>query len=328
MGTTDSKGNFSFDMNHADTSFQDASTPGGFGTPSDPLSTRASLDDPMYATRGNSPSMGGFGSNSSVLMGCELRAELSGYRSSAVQLANRRSMDDPDVGTLFLHRMSKDEGSMVSMTALNAPKDAKKSFEKGLEALKKKKADDAQKNFEKAVNVYPKYADAWYQIGMLQVNAKNIEGARTSFAQAITADPKLVTPYVELAMLDARESKWKETADHTSKAIRLDPVDFPVAFYFDAIANYNLQNFEAAEKSARQLQRLDTQHRYPMADRILASVLAERKEYPAAAEQMRLYLKDAGSAKDADEVRGQLQQLEKLIAEQSATAQQPAPKDQ
>ncbi len=55
----------------------------------------------------------------------------------------------------------------------------------------------------------------------------------------------------------------------------------------------------------------------------LASVLADRKDYPGAAQQMRNYLKFAGSAKDADEVRGQLQQLEKLITAQS----EPAPKE-
>ncbi len=335
MGYTDNKGYFSFDLNHADSSFQDASNPGTIGTASDPTSTRASLDNPMSTMRGNNSSsmgMGGLGGggNSNALMGCELRAQLSGYRSSAVQLAQRRSMDDPDVGTIFLHRMGKDEGSTVSMTSMLAPKDAKKAFEKGMDALKKKKTEDAEKDFQKAVEAYPKYADAWFQLGMLQLNQKNTGAARTSFGQAIAADPKLVTPYVQLAILDAREGKWKETAESSGKAIRLDPVDFPVAFYFDAVANYNLQNYDEAEKSARQLEKLDTQHRYPMTDRILASVLAQKKDYPGAAQQMRDYLKFAGDAKDADEVRGQLQQLEKLITEQSATAQQadPAPKEQ
>ena len=331
MGYTDGKGNFSFDMNHADSAFQDASNPGTMGIASDPTSTRASLDDPLSNMRGNgSTSMGGFGGNSSALMGCELRAQLAGYRSTAIQLAQRRSMDDPEVGTIFLHRMGQDEGSTVSMTSMMAPKDAKKSYEKGLDALKKKKTEDAQKEFERAVTVYPKYADAWFRLGSLQLTQKNTEAARNSFGQAIIADPKLVTPYVELAILDARDGKWKETAESTGKAIRLDPVDFPVAFYFDAVANYNLQNFEAAEKSARQLQKLDTQHRYPMADRILASVLADKKDYSGAAQQMRNYLKFAGTAKDADEARGQLRQLEKLIGEQSASTQpvEPAPKEQ
>jgi tetratricopeptide (TPR) repeat protein len=322
MGYTGAKGDFSFDMNHADATFQDASTPGLGSLGSDPTSTRASLDNPMSSMRGSMPTSQGMGGGSSDLLGCELRAQLTGYRSSVIQLTQRRSMDDPDVGIIILHRIGQDEGSTVSMTSMMAPKDAKKAYEKGLDALKKKKLEDAEKEFQKAVTSYPKYADAWFRLGALQMDQKNVAAARTSFVQAISADPKLVTPYVDMAILDAREGKWKEVSESTSKAIRLDPVDFPVAFYFDALANYNLQNFEVAEKSARQLQKLDTQHRYPMADRILASVLADKKDYPGAAQQMRNYLKFAGANKDADEVRGQLQQLEKIISEQSAPKEQ------
>jgi tetratricopeptide (TPR) repeat protein len=324
MGYTTAKGEFSFDMNHAEASFQDASTPGTMSL-SDPTSTRASLDDPMGSMRGSSnsgtSSMGGMGT-SSALMNCELKAQLNGYRSSAIQLANRRTMDDPEVGTIILHRMGQDEGSTVSMTSMLAPKDAKKAYEKGLDALKKKKVEDAEKEFQKAVTSYPKYADAWYRLGVIQMDEKNNDAARASFKQAMTADPKLVTPYVNMAILDGHDAKWKEVAENTTKAIRLDPVDFPVAFYFDALANYNLQNFEAAEKSARQLQKLDTAHRFPIADRILASVLADRKDYSGAAQEMRNYLKFAGTAKDADEVRRQLQQLEKLISEQASSKEQ------
>ena len=322
MGYTSAKGDFSFDMNHADGTFQDASTPGLMSLNGDPTSTKASLDDPLSSMRGSGNAGSGSMGGSNSLMGCELRAQLTGYRSSAIQLANRRSMDDPDVGVIILHRMSKDEGTTVSMTSMMAPKDAKKAFEKGMESLKKKKVEEANKEFEKAVASYPKYADAWFRLGLIQMDQKDQVKARSSFNQAIAADPKLVTPYVELAILDAREGKWKEVSESTGKAIRLDPVDFPIAFYFDALSNYNLQNFEAAEKSARQLQKLDTQHRYPLADRILASVLADRKDYSGAAQQMRNYLKFAGTNKDADEVRGQLQQLEKLITEQSAESKQ------
>jgi tetratricopeptide (TPR) repeat protein len=322
MGYTSSKGDFSFDLNHAEATFQDASTPGAGSLSGDPTSTRASLDDPLSSMRGNRSMSGGGMSSSSALLGCELRAQMTGYRSGAVQLANRRSMDDPNVGVIILHRMSKDEGTTVSMTSMMAPKDARKAYEKGRESLKKKKLEEAEKDFQKAVAAYPKFADAWFSLGALQMDQKNTEAARNSFNQAIAADPKLVTPYVDLAILDAREGKWKEVADNAGKAIRLDPVEFPVAFYFDSLANYNLQNYEAAEKSARQLQKLDTQHHFPLGDRILASVLADRKDYSGAAEQMRNYLKFAATAKDADEVRGQLQQIEKLMNEQQPANEQ------
>src|ERR1700722_6352526 len=114
----------------------------------------------------------------------------------------------------------------------------KKAFEKGKEYQKKNKTAEAEKEFQKAVKVYPKYADAWYSLGALQMNANHADAARNSFNHAISADPKLVTPSVDLAILDARDGKWQAVVDNTGKAIRLDPVDFPVAFYFDALANY------------------------------------------------------------------------------------------
>ena len=316
MGYTDSKGTFGFDLNHAEAAFQDARTTGIRTSNGDPTSTAASLDDPLSDLPRNA-GLSSQDSERTALIGCELRAQLSGYRSSAVQLGRRDVLDNPDVGVIFLHRIGPDEGSTVSMTSLKAPKDAKKAYEKGMNALKKKKTEDAEKNFQKAVTVYPEYADAWFQLGALQMDAKDNDAARKSFGQAIAADPKLVTPYVNLAILEAQQGNWKESADNTSKAVHLDPVDFPIAFYFDALANYNLKNYAQSEKSARQLERLDTQHHFPLANRILASVLAQRKDYPGAADQMREYLKVAGTAQDANEVRGQLEQLEKLISQQA-----------
>ena len=41
--------------------------------------------------------------------------------------------------------IAAEEGKTVSMISLAAPKDAKKAYEKGMDALKKKKLEDAQK---------------------------------------------------------------------------------------------------------------------------------------------------------------------------------------
>jgi len=332
MGYTDSKGNFNFDLNHSAAMFQDASTP-GTGRFDDPTRATPAMDDPMASMNRASGifSRSGVDSGETSLFGCELRAQLPGFRSGSIDLGTHRSMDIPDVGQIILHRIGKDEGSTVSMTSMLAPKDARKAFEKGQEDLKKKKDEEAGKEFAKAVALYPKYADAWFRLGALQNQNKDFAGARSSFEKAIAADPKLVTPYVEMAILEAREGKWKETAEATGHAIRLDPIDFPVAFYFDALANYNLRNWDAAEKSARQLQKLDPKHQFPLATRILGSVLAQKKDYPGAAQQMRDYLSFAGTAKDADEVRGQLKELEKISSENSEAATPasagPVPKD-
>ena len=112
-------------------------------------------------------------------------------------------MDDPNIGTILLHRIGPaEEGKTVSAVSLAAPKDAKKAYEKGLDAIKKKKFEDAQKNFEKAVEVYPKYSTAWYELGMLQAGQGKMDMARKYWDTAVECDPKFVKPYLQIAIVE------------------------------------------------------------------------------------------------------------------------------
>ncbi len=63
---------------------------------------------------------------------CELRASLAGYVSQNLNLTGRTSLDNPDVGTISLHRMgSPQSATTVTATTLKAPKEARKALEKG-----------------------------------------------------------------------------------------------------------------------------------------------------------------------------------------------------
>jgi superkiller protein 3 len=250
---------------------------------------------------------------------CELRAKLAGYRSQTVSLAMRRPLDDPNVGVILLHRLTPNEGGTVSAISLAAPKDARKAYEKGLDAIKKKKAADAVKNFQKAVEIYPKYATAWYDLGRVQSQQGHAEEAKQSFEKVIEADPKYVNPYLDLSMIAAKSQNWQEVADLTAKMVKLDPFSFPQAFFFNSVANYNLKNIDVAEKSAREAARLDTRHLYPKSSHLLGVILAQRNDFPGAAEEFRNYLKFAKDAPDVETVKKQLEEVEKL----SGAAKQP-----
>jgi lipoprotein NlpI len=249
------------------------------------------------------------------LFDCELRAQMPGYRSQTVPLANRRPMDPPDIGTILLHRLGASEGTTVSATSLNAPKDAKKAYEKGVDSMKKKKPEEAVKNLEKAVEIYPKYAAAWNELGRIQVIKGDPEAGRKSFEQAMAADAKFVQPYLEVAMLEWKSEKWPQVAELTEKVIKLDAFDYPQAHFMNALSNYYLKNMEQAEKSAREAVRLDTRKQFTTSLRLLGVILAQKQDYSGAAEQFKAYLVAAPAAADANTVRGQLTQLEKMQAE-------------
>ena len=88
-------------------------------------------------------------------MGCDLRAELPGFKSDSVPLSNIHYMDNPDVATIIRHRLGKVDGLTVSVISSLAPKEARKAYEKGVAAATKHNWEDAQKDFEKAVELIP-----------------------------------------------------------------------------------------------------------------------------------------------------------------------------
>jgi tetratricopeptide (TPR) repeat protein len=239
-----------------------------------------------------------------------------------VPLAGRRSMDDPNIGTILMHRTGpQEEGKTVSMVSLAAPKDAKKAYDKAMEALKKKKFADAQQNFEKAVEAYPKYATAWYELGMLQAAQEKTDMARKYFELALENDPKYVQPYLQLAIIALQGQKWPELAEITSKAIKLDPFDFPQEYFLNSVANYNTQKFDAAEKSALEAERLDTRHQFPKNSHLLGMILAMKKDYAGAKDRFKTFLQYAPDSEDAPRVRTQLAEVERIITAASSQQQ-------
>jgi tetratricopeptide (TPR) repeat protein len=300
---SNSTGRFSFQWGDRSMIVSDASdagssrsNSGGFGSSQSAGGANALASDP-------------FGSR---MMNCELRAVAPGFTSDTVDLFNRRTADNPDIGTLVLHRIAGMEGTSISVTSMMAPKPAKKAYEQGLQSLLKNKPADAAKDFEKAVAVYPHYAEAWVSLGKLRLQQQSIEPARTAMLKAIEADPKMVVPYMELGLLAAKDANWQKSGEYLDRAVELDPVDFPQAWYADAVANYNLKNYDAAEKSARAAVKLDPRHANARSCYLLGLVLTEKGDYLGAAAELTNYIKLAPNAPDVAQAKSKLGELEKL----------------
>jgi tetratricopeptide (TPR) repeat protein len=302
---TDSKGRFSFQMDHdatMDTDAADASV-GGWG----PNGQTSSVS-------GNPAGVGGNRTRADRYWNCELRAAYPGYRSDVVELGTRTSLDDPNVGTIVLHRLGNVQGSTISLTTALAPKHAQKEYEKGIQSAEKGKFEEAEKHLSQATEVYPKYAIAWFALGQVQQRTGKAEEARKSYQAAIAADNKYVSPYDQLALLSAQQAKWQDAADLSKQAIGLNPVEFPSSFWYNALANYNLKKTDAAAKSAGELVKLDTTHKFPQVENLLAQISLEKGNYPDAAAHLRTYLTLVPNAQNADALKQTLLKIEQASA--------------
>jgi Flp pilus assembly protein TadD len=286
QGYTDAKGHFQFQLDSQ-------------------VGVDTDAGDSMARTSGN----GSRPMSSADLMGCDLRAALPGFVSGTISLGNHTSLDNPDVGIIVLRRAGKVDGTTISMASLNAPKDAVKAYEKGRELLKKEKTEDAERSFQKAVDLYPGYATAWYQLGLLQTHGDPSK-AEASFTHAFEADPKFISPYLSLALLCEKNRRWQKALQLSETIIQLNSIDFPQAHFYKAVAQYNLRDSDLAESSVRKAIELDPRHECPQSEKLLGVILADKNDLAGSAEHLHRYLELAPNAYDVSDVRARLAKIE------------------
>jgi tetratricopeptide repeat protein len=247
------------------------------------------------------------------LQGCELLASLPGFTSEIIQLGGRFSGDESaDVGRITLHRLGNVQGFTISATTAQAPPSARKALEKGQAQQKRGKWDDAQKSFEKAVSIYPKFAFAWFELGCVQLERNDLSAARHSFGQSIAADSNYVNPYLGLMQIALRQQKWQDLDEVSDRVLTLNPVSFPDVWFANSLANYYLQDFTEAEKSAVHGLQVDTEHRVPKLEYALGIALLKKADYPGATQHLRAFLSLATKPAEVAEAQKQLNEVARL----------------
>jgi outer membrane protein assembly factor BamD (BamD/ComL family) len=293
---------------------------------------------PEGSAEGSSPNGGanrnsGMGISRRELTTCDLRVSASGFQSRVISLMGLDSFGGSiDVGAVVVQRAGKVPGGTLSATPYKAPKDATKAYDKGLQAEKNGKLADADKYFETAVELYPSSANAWFQYGTVLQKENQQDAARKAYTQATTIDTRFLPPYLSLASMAYLAEQWTDVRDLTDHILDLDPLNrvavnnyildldpsnYADAYFYNAMANYKLNKFDDAEKSALKAEHQDLVTHFPQVHLLLAEINARKGNYAIAIGQMQTYLALAPHAQDADRVREQLAKLEKLNGPES-----------
>lgn len=273
------------------------------------------------------------------LMNCEIRATVRGFHSPIINLVDLDNFGGRiDLGVIRVQRGAKPEGMVVSAASYKVPNDARKAYQKGLAAEKKSDLVSARKNFETAVAVYPKYATAWYELGNVLQKQNQADGARKAYIQATTIDNRFLPPFLSLASMAYEEQNWSELlslTDHilahdplnpaysTAYIVDLDNVNCTEAYFYNAIANYQLNNFEAAEKSGLKAENVGMLSHLPQVHLLLGEIFARKNDYANAITEFQTYLELTPQTKNAEQVREILAKLQKL----NASVEAPEPRN-
>jgi hypothetical protein len=246
------------------------------------------------------------------LVGCELKVQLSGYRSTIIRLGGAPRTGIIETGTILLYPIARVKGTIVSSMNLLAPKTAKKALENAQKASKRKDLNEAEKFIKSAIEIYPGYAQAWLDLGQLYEERKLNQEAKNAYKKAIALDKLFVGPYISLAKLAANEGKWEDAADVSDQVLALDPINLPEGYYLSALAYFTLNKLDLAEKRARQGLRMDLENRLPSLNIVLADILAKKYDMEGSIAALKIYLKSWPDGPEAARVRLRIQENENM----------------
>jgi tetratricopeptide (TPR) repeat protein len=200
---------------------------------------------------------------------------------------------------------------VTSVDGLQLPAKAQKEYGAACSALKSHRLGASEQHVRKAVKIYPKYVAGWVMLGQILEAQQQPDQARKACAQASEADPRYLPSYLCLAEIAGREERWDEVLRHTARALELDPLHDAYAYFFSAIAYFNLNQLPEAEKRALKAEEIDRNHYEPMVQFLLAQIYEARHKLTEAAAHLREYLELAPDAEGADSLRAHLAEMQR-----------------
>ena len=160
-----------------------------------------------------------------------IRASRQGYEPGEVQIDLRnsdRTLQGVDIS--LMPRKDKGSGApqgMVAAGVLKVPDNARKEFDRGSRLLNEKKDFDRSiAAFQRAIKLYPGYADAYFLMGTAQMQASAASDAEASLRKAIALDARFIAPHYPLALLLYAQQRYAEEKELLLEAQKLDATDW------------------------------------------------------------------------------------------------------
>jgi tetratricopeptide (TPR) repeat protein len=192
--------------------------------------------------------------------------------------------------------------STVSVVQMNVPKNAQKALQRAYEA---KTGTDQALFVEKALKIYPHYADALALRALLEMKG-NPEQALTDATNAVEYDPNCGIAYLALGSTSTSRGKFDEAIPQLNHAIILMP-DAWQGYYELSIALSGTRDYTAALRNLERAHLLVAKAP-PFFHILKATILLGLKNDSAAITELRSYLRE--------EPTGQWSELARSILEQ------------
>jgi tetratricopeptide (TPR) repeat protein len=241
------------------------------------------------------------------------------YRLTVTADGYQTSQQEVDLGftagtvflNVFLTPASKQAAEKTALPALtddNAPKKARKEFQKGTRALAEKRTAEARAHFEKAVAEYPCYARAQSNLGLSLILLHEFSLAENALKKSLECDPGFHEAHLVYGQLLNLQQRFAEAEKVLLQGVRLAPGSWQ--FYYQlGMAHFGLGQYDKAEEAYLKVQSLNPDPPPEWYVKV-ADLYLKAENYGKAYETMQAYLRTEPDGRFAGKIRKIMDEME------------------
>ena len=222
----------------------------------------------------------------------------------AYELITLRLNKDPDAKAV------PPEGPKGSLNARIAqiPPAALREFELGKKRMEAQDAPGSIDHFQKAIALYPNYAEAYQLMGVVYLETGKFADAEPALRKATEIEPNLATAHFALGICRNQMAKYAEAETALARGLELQP-DSADGHYHIAEAYWNLGRWDDSEPHARKALALKPE--LAPAHVLLGNSMLRKHDAPGALKEFQEYLRLAPQGEFAAGTRAAVERLEK-----------------
>jgi tetratricopeptide (TPR) repeat protein len=206
--------------------------------------------------------------------------------------------------------VSEGRDSVVSVTRLKVPSNARSEYVRACEANNKNEFGDAEQHVRSAIDKFQTYSAAWVMLGMILEEQNKGQEALDACDHAIAIDSKYLPAYLCQAEFSARKREWEQVLNVANLALGLNPTGDGYAYYYRAAAYFHTKHLAEAKKSALKASEIDVNHNDVSLYFLLAQIYEAEGDKTEAEAQLRLILKRHTDPQREDAAKKFLAKLE------------------
>ena len=206
------------------------------------------------------------------------------------------------------------------------PRKAVKEFEKGIEADRDNKKDDAMAHYRKAIEIAPDFYPAHNNLGSDELSQSHLDAAKTEFARVVQLNQSDASAYFNLANVSLLLGQFSEAINFLDEGFRRQP-DSALGKFLLGTLNIRTGKLPDAELALRRSIELDPSMAQPRLQ--LVNLYLKEGRKPDAIDQLHAFLTAMPLSPFSSQAKQMLQRLESNTAQSGAahsgTNLQPVP---